>query len=1037
MHLKEIELERFKSYEKTKISGLDRRFTAITGLNGTGKSNILDGICFVLGIDSPRMLRSASIKDLLFKGGKGGGEGKVTLVFDNKEKDKSPLGYEAMETISITRAVHEDGRTKYLLNGHNITSKSVVKLLLSVGLSSKSTYKEEARKNEKTEPPYFIVMQGRVGRILGAKSSYFLSLLEECAGTSIYRAEKHKGYALLEKKEKKLLETQETLSKTIFPFLDRLRKERKEFYESREAQKKITDLKDQIFLYKASISYAKEEEARKEEKALEKETLQLTEQIEQLLLSKIEQEQVVDEDIIGIQEQIDAKKREVSSHLLDMHIKEEQEVKEEINEEEERRNKLEKKYKKLPLLIPSKEDILSSIGENIKAYSEREKRIRKDLAVEYKPLIEREKEKEKISSKLEAQYKQHREIERKVKEAQAKYQLTEEKAKHILKQYEKDSPQSLPILKKQLQERLAYISYPLMDGVYGKVSELLSVPDEKYAVAVGVVLGGRKEFIVVENEEIGKKVIETVSKQGRRVDVIPINKIVGRSIPLKKEDAARKEGGIPLIEAVEYHPQIKKAVEYLFGGYILSPSRKVSISLRDNESLTSVTVDGELFDRRGTVTGGEIDKKAFSFMVKRTAHAEGDQTTTQATIRQLEKRILLAEKFLEEHSMEEVHAARSLLEEERRREEIERSIKQEELLLKDLSETEQPDEALLEEAVLIQETLSEIYAQSEKVLAHLKEKRDKEAHLKEVIEEKKERVNYLENELNRLEKEKNEGIKRNEVNRARRSIRIREERRIGEEVNLLKKEKIKKETKTDKIKEKIKEILEEREEKKLFTKKKLLSLSLPEMLTTYSEISSSYDSCLRTPHREINPKNIELLEKNEELEEKLKEKINKLKKDKETIQKSIEKLNVKETEAIEELFVSVNKRIGRYVQYFIPNGDAKLVCVDGSPMNGIELHVKMGSWKKGLSELSGGQKSICALSLVFSLLKSRASPLYILDEIDAALDASHTEAMGRMIQKEFEGSQFIVVSLKDGMYHNANALFQTYIREGTSGVRQM
>jgi len=81
-------------------------------------------------------------------------------------------------------------------------------------------------------------------------------------------------------------------------------------------------------------------------------------------------------------------------------------------------------------------------------------------------------------------------------------------------------------------------------------------------------------------------------------------------------------------------------------------------------------------------------------------------------------------------------------------------------------------------------------------------------------------------------------------------------------------------------------------------------------------------------------------------------------------------------------------------------------------------------WKSSLSELSGGQRSLLALSFVLSLLLYKPAPFYILDEVDSALDLSHTENIGLMISQNFPQSQFILISLKDGMYNNANTLFK-------------
>lgn len=75
-------------------------------------------------------------------------------------------------------------------------------------------------------------------------------------------------------------------------------------------------------------------------------------------------------------------------------------------------------------------------------------------------------------------------------------------------------------------------------------------------------------------------------------------------------------------------------------------------------------------------------------------------------------------------------------------------------------------------------------------------------------------------------------------------------------------------------------------------------------------------------------------------------------------------------------------------------------------LDGLEVKVAFGDvWKESLSELSGGQRSLVALSLILSLLRFKPAPLYILDEVDAALDLSHTQNIGHMLKTHFKNSQ--------------------------------
>ncbi|KAI5185365.1 structural maintenance of chromosome 2 [Nematocida homosporus] len=1029
MYLQWVEIEGFKSYgERTKVGPMDKRFTAITGLNGTGKSNILDAVCFVLGIDCPRLLRSTSMKELIFKSAKSSrGEARVTLVFNNQDKTQTPVGYEMLDTIALTRVISEDGKTKYLLNDHNATTKSVMRLLQCVGLSSaKTAHKDDGtRKYERPEPPYFIVMQGRVGRILGMKSSQFLSLLEECAGTSVYRAEKSKAYAVLERKEKKLLETQETLSKTIFPFLERLRKERAEYYESREAQKKMGALKQSLEEHRRTIEFLKYQQRVAEADALEKSLFSLEEQINELVLGlAAAQDTIEDTDIVNLQERIDAKQRELSRHMIEVLREEKTKLDKEVASTLATQEDLFHQYLQLPLLVPppaqaSTEELLSSIENNLEGLTEKERMLRKELGTRRLPTIEREREKESIALEMDGLYRDNQASIAKIETFELRHQLTPIKAEEYVRAHKDIDASQVSQIKRTLQSLYASLGYPIMEGLHGKIAELISVPRAEHVVPIGVVLGGRKDFLVVDNEHLGKQVIDLVSKQGRRADVIPLSRIVPKTLSTQKEDAARKYGAIPLVEAIEYSPAIKKAVQYLFGGYILVPDRKTAIQIRDRESLTCVTLDGELFDRRGTITGGSLDKSKFAF-----------SQSKQESIRSLESQLQKANAALEVCSLDLLMRAKEYLgclEEKKNRD---KKIQKNAARLQALASEEDPNEVVLEQTTTQLRTLTQLARQATTLQASLTTKQAAIQSLTQELAKHQEESAILQAEIDALEAQKIDGIKKNEVNRARRSIQIREEKRISQTLTSLRKEKTRLEVQLSKLQQQAPTTPPR-------PHKPLLALELSALTTATTELEVEYSHCLKVPRKEINPKNIEMLEKNEEMEKTLKDKIVKLQKNKETIKKSIDRLNLLEKERIEEIFHSVNQRLGKYVKYFIESGDARLEAVDGSPMNGVELFVKMGTWKKGLTELSGGQKSICALSLIFSLLKSKPSPLYILDEIDAALDASHTEAMGRMIQSEFQGSQFLVVSLKDGMYHNANALFQTYIREGSSGVHQV
>lgn len=107
MYIKEILLDGFKSYaQQTVVSHFDPHFNAITGLNGSGKSNILDSICFLLGISNLAQVRANNLQELIYKGGNAGiTRATVSITFDNSDKKQSPPGYDDYDEITITRQV--------------------------------------------------------------------------------------------------------------------------------------------------------------------------------------------------------------------------------------------------------------------------------------------------------------------------------------------------------------------------------------------------------------------------------------------------------------------------------------------------------------------------------------------------------------------------------------------------------------------------------------------------------------------------------------------------------------------------------------------------------------------------------------------------------------------------------------------------------------------------------------------------------------------------------------------------------------------
>ncbi|KYK63353.1 RecF/RecN/SMC amine-terminal domain protein, partial [Toxoplasma gondii TgCatPRC2] len=177
--------------------------------------------------------------------------------------------------------------------------------------------------------------------------------------------------------------------------------------------------------------------------------------------------------------------------------------------------------------------------------------------------------------------------------------------------------------------------------------------------------------------------------------------------------------------------------------------------------------------------------------------------------------------------------------------------------------------------------------------------------------------------------------------------------------------------------------------------------------------------------KSVNSAAATLLEKTEKDLLALVERKTQVENDKAKIEAVISELDIKKRQSLETTWLQVNENFTGIFEQLLPNAQAKLAQVNPRDlMDGLEMRIAFNKrWKESLAELSGGQRSLLALSLILALLKVKPAPVYILDEVDAALDLSHTQNIGSMIKTQFPTSQFIIVSLKEGMFSHADVLF--------------
>ena len=196
MWVEQVVINGFKSYSaEVHVGPFDRNFNAITGLNGTGKSNILDSICFVLGITNLSCVRVSKMDELVYKQGNAGvSSATVSVTFNNDDKTILPANFDPRlknaDKLVVERTIVIGGRNRYKINGYTKTDAEVRSFFQGCQLNVNN--------------PNFLIMQGRITKVINMKPQETLSMLEEAAGTRIFESKKVSSMRALKKKDGKV-----------------------------------------------------------------------------------------------------------------------------------------------------------------------------------------------------------------------------------------------------------------------------------------------------------------------------------------------------------------------------------------------------------------------------------------------------------------------------------------------------------------------------------------------------------------------------------------------------------------------------------------------------------------------------------------------------------------------------------------------------------------------------------------------------------------------------------------------------------------
>lgn len=557
MFLKDVIMDGFKCYsQKTVLKNLDRSFTAITGMNGSGKSNIIDAIIFTLDLNTSKYMRVSTLKELININRK---ECTVTLVFDNTERKVS--GYEEYDTVEVSRSMDNEGKSKYRLNGHSCTKGSIESLCKAMGVSND-----------------FVVMQGHITKIVNMKSNDLRSMIEEVAGTRTYTLEREKSLDLLNKKEFKLREAQEHLRRTISPFFEELKQEKRLYEENKEFEVNKKAFKEELASLEERIRLEDLKMVSEELRTLageyleEKETLERLER--DLSINKVRNTNEINKEINGERARLeDLKEKDPTEQIA-----------ERMTEMEKYQSILRNKEKYNLEDLKEREGIL--VEEVLKGGSDKTGELERMKAL----LINKE-------IALSCIRPVNVEI-IDVEEIRGNCENLESKINFLRSKICYPTPGRIP--------------GKFLSGVYGTVGENFEFLDEKYREAIFTILGGRSKFVICDDDEIGLKLIQT---SDRKISCIPINKITVH--PHNKIDGIQ-----PAINTIRFDRKLEKVFNHLLGGFYIFDSKEQASSCCYKNKVMCVTLDGTVYDPKGTLTGGKSVFKNEVFRMKDLVDAE-------------------------------------------------------------------------------------------------------------------------------------------------------------------------------------------------------------------------------------------------------------------------------------------------------------------------------------------------------------------------------------------------------------------------------
>ncbi len=973
MYLKEIVTSGFKSFADKLDIKLDDKITCIVGPNGSGKSNVVDAVRWVLGEQSVKSLRGeGSMSDVIFSGSKSRNPLNVASVELVFDNSDHFLNVPYTE-LSIKRRVYRSGENEYYLNGEKCRLKDINNLLLDTGMGKES---------------FNIISQGEVEKILSDSPSDRRTIFEEAAGILKYKKRKEEALRKLDRTHNNIDRVNDIINELesqVAPLKEQSEKA-KEYLENKKG---LDHYEVAILAYDLENASIELERIKQEKEKLEKEIMELSNETSK-------------SDAIDLEQASKLEKLEKEQSSLQRRLLEVTEMVEKVNGE---KNLLQERNKQNKDSKETEEELRKTLEKK----SSIEATIQK-LKTELDVIIEDGKKEDEKGKGISEQLQ-------KIK--QKKNMLTSDYSSHERNIITLDH--KITSLKREIEEGgdlpnsvRKVLESSSLSGIHNTIGNLLNTKDE-YVKALNIAIAANKNFVITSDEESAKRAINYLKDNHLgRATFFPLTVIKSRYVDKDSIKILEKEDdfiGI-LSDLVDYDKTYQNIIENQLGTVIVAKDIDAAtrLSCKVNRRYKIVSLDGDVVNVGGSLTGGSIIYQTKSIIVLK--------------------------------------------------QELKRLLEQQSLMKQELEEIKKELDEVDEESRKIEE--EEFTGSKNKVT--IKEKYDTKA---EEIKEQRRKLEEAEQEWQALNAISNNSLTQKEqelieqyhaLNAEKSTIQITLDQ-IRTDID-----DIKRETEERIAKDKVKNANLRNLEKTIHEKEVYLNrieIKMDTMLDTLNtEYELTFEKAKENYHLDVEPDearrkvnlyranikrigmvNLAAIDEYERVNTRyifLTNQREDLLKAEETLLEIMNEMDDVMKEEFKNTFEQITKEFKQVFKELFGGGNADLKLTDPDNLltTGVEIVASPpGKKLTTISLLSGGEKTLTAISLLFAILNVRTVPFCLFDEVEAALDEANVAQFGRYLDHYKNKTQFLIITHKKKTMEYANTLYGITMQE--SGVSKL